>query len=164
MGKRRTIGIVLILLLLFSGCVGNTNLETLKQVYAQEQPVYSAYPMMTYSGDYVYTVVILSNSKVIKGVEFSADRIPNYTVDMKLIQLEDIQIYLGNALNDVENALGEYHVDIGSGGFMPSYVTDDGYLITFSVDQDTNVVEHVGKTDLFSGESVEWYFLHGTTD
>ena len=71
---------------------------------------------------------------------------------------------IGNALNDVENAFGEYHVDIGSGGFMPSYVTDDGYLITFSVDRDTNVVEHVGKTDLFSGESVEWYFLHETTD
>ena len=41
---------------------------------------------------------------------------------------------------------------------MPSYLTEDGCLIVFSINRDTNIVERAGKLDLFTGESVEWYF------
>jgi len=156
--RRSLLYVLIAVLLILSGCSSDEKIENLRQLYEQEQPIYNAYPIEVFFDEQVYTVVILDNESVVKGAEFSVDRVARYTVELDLISINEINLYLGDTFRNVEVDFGKYHVDIGSGGFMPSYLTEDGYLIVFSINRDTNIVEHVGKLDLFTGESIEWYF------
>ena len=148
-------------ILLIAGCSVDTNTERFQEINEQEQPLYNAYPIKVFYDEQVYTIVILKNDNVIKGVQYSANRIPCNTVGLDLISHGEISSYLGITIDDVEADLGEYHIDIGSGGFLPSYLTEDGYLLVFSVNRSTKVVERVGTIDLFTGESVEWFPFTG---
>lgn len=116
------------------------------------------YPVNTYLSDKDYCVAIFENGEPIKCVVFSNTRQPIRSIGIIPVTNSELQRYLGQSLTEIENELGAYHVDIGSGGFMPSYLTEDGCLIVFSINRDTNIVERAGKLDLFTGESVEWYF------
>ena len=148
-------------ILLIAGCSVDTNTERFQEINEQEQPLYNAYPIKVFYDEQVYTIVILKNDNVIKGVQYSTNRIPCNTVGLDLISHGEISSYLGITIDDVEADLGKYHIDIGSGGFLPSYLTEDGYLLVFSVNRSTKVVERVGTIDLFTGESVEWFPFTG---
>ena len=147
-------------LLLSTGCSNSANLAHLQRIHEEYQPIYNMYPIKAYCDGQTVFVIILDNGKVVKGASFSSDRVASYTASIDLISLNDIRTYLGTVLRDIENNLGRYHVDIGSGGFMPSYLTKDGYLLILSVNRDSQIVEHVGAIDLFTGESVESYFSY----
>ena len=115
------------------------------------------YPVKVYLTNDCYCAAVFVNGKPVKGAEFSKSRQPVFTAGLDLVNIPDIQCYLGKTLTDIEKEFSSFHVDIGSGGFMPSYLTEEGYLVIFSVNRSTKVVERVGKVDLFTGESVEWF-------
>ena len=121
--------------------------------------LYNMYPVKVYLRNEFYCVAIFTNSKPVKGAEFSASRQCVFTDCLDLVNIPDIQCYLGKTLTDIESELGAFHVDMGSGGFMPSYLTEDGYLVIFTVNRSTKVVERVGRIDLFTSESTEWFLL-----
>ena len=150
--------VVLWCILLLPGCSAKAQLEKFQTIHEQEQPVYNAYPVKVFCVDQIYAVVILSNDNVAKGAEFSIDRSALTTMGIDLISIDNIRNYLGMTLDNVVSDFGRYHVDVGSGGFMPSYLTTDGFMIVFSVNRDSQAVERVAKMDLFTGESIEWYY------
>lgn len=126
--------------------------------------MYSLYPIKVYLDDDDYSVVISEDARALKCVEFSADRQVKRTIGIEPVVIQDMQNYLGKTLTDVENEFGVYHLDFGSGFFIPSYITADGYLICFTIAHKHDTICHVGKTDLFTGESVEWYFADGSIE
>ena len=157
--KRVIILLALLVAVLLSACGGNGALEEFTRVSNEGGPVYNDFFLQVYFREGIYTVTIQENDVVVKGAQYSEDRNAVQTSGLKLIRAEDISRYLGKSLVEAELTLGRHHVDIGSGMYMPAYLTCDGYLIVFSVDMDDRQIIHVGKMDLFTGESVEWYFL-----
>ncbi len=159
---KKTLSLILIVsMVLLSGCFVDSNFERIQRINQQEQPLYPYWPIKVFFDEQVYTVVILRNFTVEKAVEYTPDRSVCYTKGLKPVSNIEIKPYLGHTLDQVEDDLGKYHVNIGSGHFMPSYLTKDGYLIIFTVDWQTNIVEHSAKMDLFTGEAIEWYFFNG---
>lgn len=162
MEKKRTV-IVLVttmIIIICCCCTEFSEYEHLEYVSQNGQPLYNLYPIKTYLDNDNYSVVIFEDAKIVKGVEFSADRQAVDAIGIELVTISDMQNYLGKNLTDVENEFGSYHTDIGSGHFMPSYITADGYLICFTIERKHDTICHVGKTDLFTGESVEWYCVN----
>lgn len=143
--------VLAILLLCLSGCSGSAY----RSMADSEQPVYTIYPIYMYRQNGMYAVVVSGNRTVEKAVTYSENREADQIYRLELAEVENIQEYLGLRLEEVEALLGEYHVDMGSGFFIPSYLTVDGYLVSFTVSD--HVVTRVGKTDLLTGEAVEWY-------
>lgn len=156
--KRILLSIILLICFL-CGCSSLKRFEYYN-ILTKDELVYSMYPIKTYHNDMddIYTIVFFENQNPLKGISFSADREVRNATDLDVISIYNIQDYIGHSLSDIENEFGKPQIDIGSGQSMPSYITEDGYLISFSVDNYTNVICHVGKTDLFTGESIEWYF------
>ena len=66
---------------------------------------------------------------------------------------EDINQYLDKSLNELKENFGEVHADIGSGFYIPAYITENGYLICLEVEND--IVYDVIKRDLLTDVIVE---------
>lgn len=153
MKKIRSIILIVMTSVVLSGCVQNQN--AYKQLVNQEEPFLNLSPVYVYNVDDVFSVVILEDGNVEKAVQFSRNRIPSNVIDVDLKLAENIEDYLGKTYVDIEHIWGECHANIGSGMSMPSYITNDGYLVSFTIID--GIVHRVGKIDLLSGESVELY-------
>ena len=141
----------------FFCCIKVAEYRGLVHLTRNNKPLHNIYPLKVYLDDGNYVVVVFENGKAVKGVRFSEGRQPVNTIGLKLTTIANLEQYLGEDLNAIESQFGSYHVDIGSGFFMPSYITTDGYLICFTIEVQHGNIIHVGKTDLYSGESVEWF-------
>ena len=100
-----------------------------------------------------YTIVVEENGVAQKIVEFSSDRKCRTVQGLVLMKNEDISQYLDRSLNELKEKFGEVHADIGSGFYVPAYITEDGYLIYFEVEND--IVYEVVKRDLLTDEIIE---------
>lgn len=67
-----------------------------------------------------------------------------------MIQCEDINQFLGMDTAELKEKYGQPHVDVGSGFYIPAYITDDAYLICLELEDDIvfEVIEH----DLLTNE------------
>lgn len=101
----------------------------------------------------MYTIVVEKNGEAQKIVEFSSDRKCCTVQGLVLVKDEDINRYLDKSLNELTEKFGEVHADIGSGFYIPAYITENGYLIYFEVEND--VVYEVMKRDLLTDVIVE---------
>lgn len=128
----------------------------IRQMISNGQLLCNMYPVNTYLSDEDYCIAIFENGEPIKCVVFSETRQPIRSIGIKPVTNFELQHYLGQSLTEIENEFGAYHVDIGSGYFMPSYITLDGYLVSFTFMAEDEEVTQIGKTDLFTGESIEW--------
>ena len=113
-------------------------------------PKHSHFCYSVYETDEQY-VVTVSDEGV--GVTYSKDRRCQNHFVIKPIKNIEMQKYLGNEFKALEKDLGKYHVDTGSGFFIPSYFTEDGYLMSFHVEND--YITCVQTIDLFSGELIK---------
>ena len=55
--------------------------------------------------------------------------------------------------NELKEKIGQPHVDIGSGFYIPAYITEDAYLICFELEND-NIFEVI-KRDLLTNKIVD---------
>lgn len=101
----------------------------------------------------MYTIVVEKDEVAKKIVEFSSDRKCLGTGGLTLVTNTDFNRYIGKNLNEIIGELGEVHADVGSGFYVPSYITVDGYLICFEIENDT--VYEVIKRDLLKNVVVE---------
>ncbi|MBE6663507.1 MAG: hypothetical protein E7602_03270 [Ruminococcaceae bacterium] len=111
--------------------------------------------LVTYNGE--YTVTICDGQRK---VVFDKDG--NVTKCVNITLIEDIKFdytYRIKSIDQIKAELGEPHVDIGKSGedyiYTPSYVTNDGFLISFILDERNNA-NSAEKIDLFSGDIVDW--------
>ena len=62
-------------------------------------------------------------------VEISPDRVIVRAVGVKPIKCDNYQELLNCSFDEVKGMFGEPHFDEGSGMYIPSYITEDGYVL-----------------------------------
>lgn len=153
----RKIAIALLLIVLtLSGCKNNLNIrmgDSMNAINDQQTPFIILNSLSVFRTNNTYTVVVEENGTVQKLVEFSSDRKCRTVQGLVLVKNEDLNKYLDKSLNELKEKLGEVHADIGSGFYVPAYITEDGYLICFEVEND--IVYEVIKRDLLTDVIVE---------
>ena len=143
--------------ILFSSCSGEYKIRIgdskfdIKEHYT---PCVSMNQLDVYKIDEAYLVTVLYGDVVCKIAEFSAQRKCLRTRKLNLITNEGAEHYLGMSFEALTGELGRPHFDEGSGFYIPSYITEDGYLICLYIDED-DCVYAVRKYDLFKGDMVE---------
>lgn len=109
--------------------------------------------LYAYKSNDNYLIVVSNDGKAEKMVEFSANRKSNNICGLKLVKSENIRQYIGISIEEMTDKLGQPHVDIGSGFYIPSYITENAYLLSFEIEN--GIIFEVLKRDLFSNELVE---------
>ena len=94
-----------------------------------------------------YVIKVSQVGEKEKYVYFSGEREILKTKRVHPLKAEDIQIHVGKRSTDVLAQYGEPHADIGSGFYIPAYITEDAYLISIQVDSD-GIISRVAKYDL----------------
>ncbi len=139
-----------------SGCKKNTNIQVgdlMTVINNQQTPFIFLNALSVFQTDNTYTIVIEKNGAAQKIVEFSPDRKCCAVYGLVLVKNEDINQYLNKSLSELKETYGEVHADIGSGLYVPAYITENGYLIHFEVEQD--IVYEVVKRDLLTNVVIE---------
>lgn len=57
------------------------------------------------------------------------------------------------SIDELKQKLGEIHADVGSGFYIPAYITEDGFLVCFDLEND--IVYEVIKRDILTNMVVE---------
>ena len=166
MRKKRILFIVITAVIVIFGILGLNYVRNMQLAQFTEdgQLLYSWSPIQVYLKDGNYVIAVIENQKTVKGVEFSPDRQVLQTIGIDPVEVTDISRFLNKTLDEIEAELGPYHIDIGSGHFMPSYFTADGYFVCFTFIHSKETSRHVSKMDLFTNDSVEWYFADSLSD
>ncbi len=152
---KKIIFLLLIALILF-GCKKNTNIQvgdSMTMINNQQTPFIFLNALSVFRTDNAYTIVVEKNGVVKKIVEFSLNRKCCAAQGLVLVRDEDINQYLDKSLSELKEKYGEIHADIGSGFYVPAYITENGYLISFEVEQD--IVYEVVKRDLLTNVVIE---------
>lgn len=146
---------VLLVFCAFTGCNSNKSIEigdSITEIKYDEKIV----DLNTLTGlkkDENYVVLIHNGKDVLKKAEFDPNRNALGSKNVQLKENQDLNKYLNEPFEKIVNVLGEEHTDIGNGFYKPSYITTDGYLLIFSV-EDGNVTD-VSKLDLLSNKFVD---------
>lgn len=153
---KRVIVTLLLILFTFSGCQRNTDPQTgdaTTMANDPQAPILSLSTLSVFQTDDLYTVIIEKNEADKIVVEFTADRECHSVQSLNLVKYGELNQYLGKNLNELEAQFGKVHTDVGSGFYIPSYITEDGYLLSFVVEDD--IAAAVLKRDLLTGEITE---------
>ena len=157
---KKKILLILMIILVLSGCSGTPKFETGTPIY-DIIVTYKEYQYMSLTGLTAYKIdgdhIIVYEGpgiKIGKLVVFSPDRICKENKGFSLKIIGDISCLLNKSLNQVEEEYGKHDVAVASGPFVPGYITEDGYLVGFSLDIN-DIVGLVRKIDLLTGETVE---------
>lgn len=147
--------ITLFIVLFFSGCKNNNDIlgDSMNNIDNQQNPYIFLNSLSVYRTDDRYKIVIEENVAVQKTVEFSSDRKNHNLQGLILIKNEDINQYLNMSMDEIKEKLGEIHADIGSGFYIPAYITEDGFIICFELEND--IVCGVIKRDILTNLIVE---------
>lgn len=153
---KRIFIVLLLMILTLSGCKKNTDIQigdSMTKINNQQPLFIFLNSLSVFQTDNTYTIVVEKNGVAQKIVEFSPDRKCRTAQGLTLVKNEDINQYLDMSLNELKEKFGEVHADIGSGFYVPAYITEDGYLICFEVEND--IVYEVIKRDLLTDVIVE---------
>ena len=153
---KKIIIVSLLVVLTLSGCKNNSNIrigDSMSMINNQQTPFIFLNSLSVFRTNNMYTIVVEKNGEAQNIVEFSSDRKCCTVQGLVLMKNEDISQYLDRSLNELKEKFGEVHADIGSGFYVPAYITEDGYLIYFEVEND--IVYEVVKRDLLTDEIIE---------
>ena len=127
--------IILCIAVFICGC---KNENVLSEPTTNQNQLINLNTLSVYQNDNEYQVVITRDGKVVGEVVFLETREFQSVHGLSLVKRGDHEQYLGKLFIDVEQQLGPVHTDIGSGFYVPAYITEDAYLICFTLD-DTSV-------------------------
>lgn len=153
---KKYIIVLLLMIITLSGCQKSANIQmgdSMATINNQHTLFIFLNSLSVFQTNNTYTIVVEENGVAQKIVEFSSDRKCRTVQGLVLMKNEDISQYLDRSLNELKEKFGEVHADIGSGFYVPAYITEDGYLIYFEVEND--IVYEVVKRDLLTDEIIE---------
>ena len=153
---KKIIIVLLLTALTLSGCKNNSNIrigDSISGINDQQTPFIFLNSLSVFRTNNTYTIVVEKNGMAQKIAEFSSDRKCRTAQGVVLVKDEDINRYLDKSIHEVKEKIGEVHADIGSGFYIPAYITENGYLIYFEVEND--IVYEVMKLDLLTNVIVE---------
>lgn len=153
---KKGIVVIILVFLVLSGCAENNGLligDSMSNINNLYIPFISLNSLTVFQEDNTYMVVISENGTVQKKAEFSSDRKVCNVQGLTLLKIENLNQYLGKNINELKITLGEFHADVGSGFYIPAYITEDAFLICFQTEND--IIFEVIKRDLLSNSVVE---------
>lgn len=101
-----------------------------------------------------YLLTIIDGSgNIQKMVEFLPNRKWSRAQGLELIRNDDINQFINVNFNQLTEKIGQPHADIGSGFYIPAYITEDMHLIFFQLENQT--VISVVKRDLLTNTTVD---------
>lgn len=152
---KKVMVLVFFIIFLFAGCVGDCEFkvgEQMSRINSKFTPYITMNALSVYENTGDYLIVIDDGYTIQKLVEFSSERKAIKIQGLELIKCEDIKQFLDMSIQKLQEKYGQPHVDIGSGFNIPSYITEDGYLICLQLEND--IVFEVIKRDLLTNEVI----------
>lgn len=95
--------------------------------------------LLAFKNSHGYTVVITNNEIVTAEIKY--DKEATLVSKKGVDPLNAVVFEAGKpqTMQDMVNLFGSPHVDVGSGAYLPTYILDDGRIITYRMNED-NVV------------------------
>ena len=152
---KKIIAFLFAVTILFSACSSSHKLtvgESISNVNKQYTSFITVNALSVYKINDDYLITIDDGDVIKKLVEFSSDRKCRRVQGLDLIKNDDINEYLNLDFNKLKEKIGEPHVDIGSGFYIPAYITEDANLICFSIENEK--VVQVIQRDLLTDKIV----------
>lgn len=106
--------------------------------------------LSVYKQEDQYLITVYEDDAIRKTCTFTPERVCTDVQGMTLIEDQPAERFVGVDINTVQTLLGKPHADIGSGFYIPAYITENAYLISVSFEKDKAVM--VLKYDLLTGE------------
>lgn len=153
---KKVLILMLLMIFIFLGCNQKKEIITgdlMNKINDQYNQYFSINSLFVFKTEDTYFIVIEKEGVIENSVKFSSDRKPSNIQNLSLIQCENISDYLDVNINTIIKKYGDPHVDIGSGFYIPTYITEDAYLICFELDN--SIVSEVIKRDIITNEIVE---------
>lgn len=153
---KRIIALLLFVTIIFSACSCSHKFEvgeSMSKINNQYTPYITINALSVYEISENYLITIDDGSIIQKLVEFSIERKCRRIQGFDLIKNCDINQFLNMNFNKLIEKIGQPHVDVGSGFYIPAYVTEDANLICFELENET--VFEVIKRDLLTNKIVD---------
>lgn len=153
---KRIIALLLFVTILFSACSSSHKFEvgeSMNKINNQYTPYITINTLSVYEINKNYLITIDDGSIIRKLVEFSFERKCHRIQGFDLIKNGDINQFLNMNFNELIEKIGQPHVDVGSGFYIPAYVTEDANLICFELENE--IVFEVIKRDLLTNKIVD---------
>mgnify|MGYP007084533744 CR=1 FL=1 len=152
----RIICLLLFLTILFSACSESQEFEVgepVSKISNQYTPYITINALSVYKINDNYLVTIDDGTIIKKLVEFSFERECQRVQGIDLIKNGDINQFVNTNFSKLKEKIGQPHVDVGSGFYIPAYVTEDAHLICFQLENE--FVFEVIKRDLLTNTIVD---------
>lgn len=138
---------VIVLLAALLGCSGQSSSKEKGEL------LYERSGLSTYKVNENFRVCIRQNDFSVGEVEFSSNRAVVHVKSIKLIPSDSKPSFVNKSLATIEEMFGPPHVDVGSGFYIPAYITEDAYLISVYLTEEDMVYQTVVR-DLLTNEVV----------
>lgn len=152
---KKIIAFLFIVTILFSACSSNHKFrvgESMSNINKQYTSYITINTLSVYKINENYLITIDDCDIIQKLVEFSSDRKCRRIQGLSLIKNNDINQFLNVNFNKLTEEIGQPHVDIGSGFYIPAYITEDANLICFELENE--IVIEVIQRDLLTNKIV----------
>ena len=140
------------------GCAQNPEFKVgtkITEIDNKYMPYITMNALSAYNDGNNYAIIINNGDIVQKLVEFNSERENVRTQGLNLIKCEPTEELLNMDIAELKKMYGQPHVDIGSGFYIPAYITEDAYLISFECEDD--IVFNITKRDLLTNKEVECF-------
>lgn len=152
---KKIIALLFVVMFFFSACSSSNKFrvgESMNNINKQYTSYITINSLSVYKINDNYLIIINDGDIVQELVEFSSERKCRRTQGLDLIKNDDINEYLNIDFNKLKEKIGEPHVDIGSGFYIPAYITEDANLICFNLENER--VVQVIQRDLLTNKIV----------
>ena len=153
---KRIFAFLFVVTILFTACSGGGNFrvgESMNSINRQYESYIAVSTLSAYKINENYLITIDDGDVVQKMVEFSSDRKCLRVQGLDLIKSGDTSQFLNINFNKLTEEIGQPHTNIGSGFYIPAYITEDAYLVCFELEDET-VVEVI-RRDLLTKSKIE---------
>ena len=127
--------------------------ESMNNINSQYRPHITMGALSVYKTGGNYLIIIEDDGMVQKLVEFSSDRTCLYIQGLDLIKSGNLNRLMNNTFNELREKIGSPHVDIGSGFYIPAYVTEDANLVCFELEDE--IITGIIQRDLLTNKIVD---------
>lgn len=153
---KKIIAFLVFVIIIFSACSSVYKFEvgeSMNKLNNKYTPFITINALSVYEIGENYLIIIDDGGIIQKLVEFSRNRKCCRIQGLDLIKDDYIEQFLNTDFDQLVKKIGRPHVDVGSGFYIPAYVTEDANLICFELEND--IVTEVVKRDLLTNKIVD---------
>ena len=100
-----------------------------------------------------FVVVVEKNQGISGIVVFSPDGKVLHSEKITPINDENIRQFCGKSVEELEKQYGRFHCDIGSGFYIPAYITNHATIVFFEIGN--GIIERISSIDIITKKTME---------